>query len=215
MMMPELFHTLTDTTAQGEEEASPMAREDYFDLVTAVFDTGVRARSVLLNYAHADNESDNPKERWLDRFLEMLKPFLRQENLKVWSDKDIKVGDNWHERIQSQLESARAAVLLVSPSFLASDYIANNELPVLLKNAADRGGVPILPIIISPCLYEETRFKYPDPQKGPHEFTLASIQSANPPSKTLVEMDEGEQNRTLLKLAKTLVELLAFERIPI
>lgn len=160
-----------------------------------------------MSYAHADNESDDPKERWLDRFLQFLRPLVRQQDLTVWSDKDIKVGDRWHERIQAQLENARAVVLLVSPAFLASDYIANNELPVLLKNAADRGTV-IVPIIISPCLYEETKFKYPDPRNGPNEFTLASIQSANPPSKTLVEMAEGEQNRVLLKVAKHLAELL-------
>ena len=37
---------------------------------------------------------------------------------------------------------------------------------------------------------------------------LASIQAANPPSKTLVEMDEGERNRVLLKVARRLYELL-------
>jgi len=172
--------------------------------MAAIFDQN---RALFMSYAHADNESDDPKERWLDRFLQLLKPLVRQQDLTVWSDKDIKIGDKWHERIQSQLENAKAVVVLVSPAFLASDYIANNELPVLLKNAADKG-VAILPIIISPCLYEETKFKYPDPKKGPNEFTLASIHSANPPSRTLVEMDEGEQNRVLLKVAKQLVGLL-------
>jgi hypothetical protein len=78
---------------------------------------------------------------------------------------------------------------------------------VIFKNAADKG-VQILPIIISPCLYEETRFKYPDPRKGREEFTLASIQAATAPSKTLVEMDEGERNRVLLKVARRLSEIL-------
>lgn len=166
------------------------------------------SRAVFISYAHADNESADPKQRWLDRFLQFLKPLVRQQDLTTWSDQDLKTGDDWHRRIQGQFAAAKATVLLVSPAFLASDYIANNELPVLLKNAADRG-VKILPIIISPCLYEETQFKYPDPRNGPNLFSLASIQSANPPSKTLVEMDEGEQNRVLLKVAKQLAELLS------
>jgi len=119
-----------------------------------------------------------------------------------------KIGEDWHQHIQAHLNRAKAVVLLISPAFLASDYIANSELPVILKNAADKEGVKILPIIILPCLYEETRFKYPDSKKGPEEFTLASIQAANPPSETLVEMDEGERNRVLLKVARRLAELL-------
>ena len=164
--------------------------------------------AVFISYAHADNESRNTKERWLDRFVEFLKPLVRQEDFTLCSDQDIKIGENWHQHIQAHLNGAKAVVLLISPAFLASDYIANSELPVILKNAADKEGVKILPIIISPCLYEETRFKYPDTKKGPEEFTLASIQAANPPSETLVEMDEGERNRVLLKVARRLSELL-------
>ena len=164
-------------------------------------------RAVFVCYSHLDNVGQSESERWLDRFLNFVKPLIRQEALNVWSDKEIKIGDNWHETIQEQLKNAKAVVLLVSPAFLASDYIANNELPILLKNAAERG-VSILPIILSPCLYEYTKFKYPDPKTGPNDFTLASIQAANPPTKTLVEMEIGEQNRVFKAVANRLVELL-------
>jgi hypothetical protein len=43
---------------------------------------------------------------------------------------------------------------------------------------------------------------------GPQEFTLSSLQVANPPDKTLIEMREGEQNRVLEKVANQLTELL-------
>jgi TIR domain len=165
------------------------------------------APAVFISYAHADNQSPDPQKCWLDRFVEFLKPLVRQEDFTLCSDLDLKIGDGWHERIQEHLNAAKAAVLLVSPAFLASDYIADSELPVILKKAADKG-VKILPIIISPSLYEETRFKYPDPRKGPEEFTLASSQAANAPSKTLVEMDEGERNRVFLKVARRLSEIL-------
>jgi internalin A len=167
-----------------------------------------QTRAVFISYAHVDNQSQDPQKRWLDRFVEFLKPLVRQEDFTLGSDEDIKIGQNWHQHIQEHLNGAKAVVLLVSPAFLASDYIANSELPVILKNAVDKEGVEILPILISPCLYEETQFKYPDPKKGPEKFTLASLQAANPPSKTLVEMDEGERNRVLLKVARRLSEIL-------
>jgi len=165
------------------------------------------ARAVFISYAHADNESPNRKERWLDRFIEFLQPLVRQENFILCSDQDIKIGDQWHGRIQAQLNDAKVVVLLISPAFLASGYIRNSELPVILKNAADRG-VRIFPILISPSLFARAKYKYPEAKSGPQEFTLASLQAANAPSKTLVEMTEGEQNRVLLEVAEQLADLL-------
>ena len=165
-------------------------------------------RAVFISYAHADNESRNPKERWLDRFIEFLQPLVSQENFTLCSDQDIQIGDQWHEHIQAQLNAAKAVVLLVSPAFLASSYIRNSELPVILKNATKQG-VRIFPILISPSLYKRAKYKYPDPKTGPEQFTLSSIQAANPPSKTLVDMTEGDQNRVLLEVAEQLADLLS------
>lgn len=170
--------------------------------------------AVFINYSHFDNEDNNPECRWLDRFLQMLKPLVSQEELTHWSDQQLKTGDDWHARIQAQLNVARAAVLLVSPAFLASDYIRSNELPVLLKNASEQG-VKIFPIIVRPCLYDRAKFKYPDPHHGPAELKLSSIQAANPPSRALSEMSVGEQDRVLLKVASDLHDLLAAATSPI
>jgi TIR domain len=167
-----------------------------------------QTRAVFISYAHADNESQNPKERWLDRFVEFFKPLVRQEDFTLCSDQDIKIGQDWHQHVQAHLNGAKAVVLLISPAFLASDYIANSELTVVLKNAADQG-VRIFPILISPSVYKRAKYKYPDPKTGPQEFTLASIQAANPPSQTLIEMTEGGQNRVLEKLADQLADLLS------
>ena len=165
-------------------------------------------RAVFISYAHADNESPNRKERWLDRFVEFLKPLVRQEDFTLCSDQDIKIGQNWHQHIQAHLSGAKAVVLLISPAFLASDYIANSELPVILKNAADKG-VRIFPILISPSAFKRVKYKYPDPKSGPQEFTLSSLQAANTPSETLIEMTEGQQNRILERVVDQLAELLS------
>jgi len=162
---------------------------------------------VFICYARADNSSNDPKKRWLDRLLEFLHPLVRYEKLLLWSDKKIKIGEAWHTVIQRQLDCSKVAVLLISPAFLASDYIARSELPVLLKHTGDRG-LKILPVIISPCLYEESRFRYPDWETGPEELSLGSLQSINPPSKTLDEMTEAEQNREFLKIAQQVVTWL-------
>jgi TIR domain len=167
----------------------------------------VKMPHIFVCYAHKDNESAESSSRWLNRLLEQLEPLNIQGQVKAWSDKDIEMGSDWHESIQATLQHAKAAVLLVSPAFLASKYIRNSELPILLKNAKDRG-VKILPIILRHCLYEETKFKYPDPFNGPEELSLSSLQSANPPSKPLNKMEEYEQDETLLSVAKRLLRVI-------
>jgi hypothetical protein len=63
----------------------------------------------------------------------------------------------------------------------------------------------ILPIILRPCLFEETRFRYPDPVHGPDELTLSALQRANPQAQPLSGMsEEAEQDEVLLAVAKRL-----------
>ena len=84
----------------------------------------------------------------------------------------------------------------------------NLPLSVLLRNAKENN-VRIIPIILRPCLFAETEYKYPDPRTGPERFTLASIQAAGSPDKALSEMTEAEQDRTLLQVARALRKLVS------
>lgn len=164
-------------------------------------------KTLFICYAHQDNSASDFQNRWIDRFLQFIKPLVRQRDINVWSDKDLKIGELWHQKIRKQLKKASAVVLFVSPAFLESDYIANHELPVLLKRVKEKG-VPVFQLLLSPCMDAETRFKYPDPKSGPYEFTLRSIQAANPPSKTMIEMTEAEQNRVMLDVARQIKQIL-------
>ena len=65
----------------------------------------------------------------------------------------------------------------------------------------------IIPIILRPCLFKETKFKYPDPANGPEEFSLASLQAANSPQKALNGLGENEQDKVLLAVAQRLLKL--------
>jgi len=71
-------------------------------------------RQVFVSYSHQDSE-------WLERLKPFLQPFIREEDLRLWSDKDIKPSSDWHAEIQRALNDADAAILLISQDFLASD----------------------------------------------------------------------------------------------
>src|SRR5262249_1541025 len=105
-------------------------------------------RKIFVSYSHKD-------VRWLERLRVHLKPLEREGIIDLWDDTKIAAGIQWKGAILGALETSKAAVLLVSADFLASDFIAEHELPTLLTQAAS-GGTTILPVIISPCSFDGT-----------------------------------------------------------
>ena len=104
-----------------------------------------------------------------------------------WDDTQIRAGARWRNEIATSLTSARVAVLLVSAEFLASDFITKNELPPLLESARSKGLI-VIPVVVSPCRYEQTP-------------ALASLQSINPPSKALSRLRKADSEEYFVKLS--------------
>jgi hypothetical protein len=107
---------------------------------------------VFISYSHKD-------KRWLDDLLTHLKPYLRACPITAWSDKQIQPGSKWFEEIKSALAATKVAVLLVTPHFLASDFIHEHELLPLLKEA-EREGVTILWIHIRASSYQQSPLRH-------------------------------------------------------
>jgi TIR domain len=70
----------------------------------------------------------------------------------VW-DGQITPGQEWLTQIEAALNSARVAVLLVSPNFLASQFILNVELPTILNHAKTGGVVPFW-CLVRDCMWQ-------------------------------------------------------------
>jgi hypothetical protein len=106
----------------------------------------------------------------------------------LWDDTKIRAGDRWRSEIQAALGRAAVAILLVSADFLASDFVAENELPPLLEAAAGEG-VRILPVIVKPCAFTSVP-------------TLAAFQAANDPVSPLISVSEAEREALWARLAQ-------------
>jgi len=140
---------------------------------------------IFISYCHQD-------EYWFKVFYRHLKPYIKTYKLNVWSDKEIREGEKWKEAIDSALSECSVAVLLVSPRFLASDFIFDHELPSIL-NTAKEGGLHIFWIAVMPSAYDITE--------------IADYQCANNPEKTLIQCDKAEVDTELNKICKKIADI--------
>jgi hypothetical protein len=116
-----------------------------------------------------------------------LRPYLRGGSIVSWSDQQIAPGSEWFREIQSALTNSKIAVLLVSPDFLASDFIHEHELGPLLKEAK-QGGVKILWVPVRAAAYKRTPLK--------------NYQAVLDPSKPLAAMTKARRDQAWVKICE-------------
>ena len=66
----------------------------------------------------------------------------------MWDDRDIPPGEDWRKTIADALAQTRVALLLVSPGFIKSEFIRDEELSYFL-DAAERYAVKVHWLLLS------------------------------------------------------------------
>ena len=138
---------------------------------------------VFVSYSHSD-------EPWLKRVQVHLRPIVRkaQGGVEVFDDQIIKAGDRWRDEVQKAVEGCRIAILLLSADFMASDFIAENELPPLLKRVTEGGRIRIVGLVVSAFDYEKSE--------------LMDFQLMNSPETPLDILRKGARERVFARLTK-------------
>ncbi len=143
---------------------------------------------VFISYSHQDTV-------WLDKLMVYLRTKERDGKIDRLSwDGLIRPGQKWYDEIQGYLDSAKVAVLLVSQSFLASEFIYREELPKILK-AAEKKHLTLFWCLVRPCLYRDS--------------PIWEYQAAHDPSRAWSELDEAGLDALLVKIADKLAQALA------
>src|SRR5437660_5533170 len=108
------------------------------------------AATLFYSYAH----TDEALREQLEKHLSLLQ---RQGLLSTWHDRAIQPGNTWAREIDDHLNQAEIILLLVSASFLASDYCYENEMRRALERH-QRGEARVIPIILHPCDWSSAPF---------------------------------------------------------
>lgn len=137
-------------------------------------------KTVFVSYSHKDL-------KYLERLQVHIRPLERKSLIQLWSDTSIKSGEKWRKEIEAALKKSSIALILISADFLASEFIINNELQPLLKDAEEKGTL-IIPLVLKPCRFVR-------------EPSISQFQSANDPATPLCNMTEYEQELIYEKIA--------------
>lgn len=106
--------------------------------------------NIFYSYAHKD-------ENYREQLEEHLAIFKRQGLIQGWSDRKITAGDDWKSAIDTNIQSADLILLLISSSFIASDYCYSNELSAALTRH-ESGDACVIPIFIRPVEFQDAPF---------------------------------------------------------
>ncbi|HEY7770349.1 TIR domain-containing protein [Longimicrobium sp.] len=143
--------------------------------------------NVFVSYSHHDS-------RWLKDLQTHLKPHARLGKISAWDDTMIRPGKRWRDEIERAIATAKIAVLLVSPNFLESNFIAENELPPLLE-AAKTSGLTIIWVPLSASSF--------------HVTPIAEYQSAIDPKRPLDQMSPPKQNGAWVTVCNAITAALS------
>lgn len=131
---------------------------------------------VFVSYAREDR-------KWLDRdyrfnLIPFLMESLKRQNVVFWFDKDLKPGDEFRMNIETEIDQAQIALLIVSQAFLNSEFIEKYEMS-RIENRARLGKMIIVPVLVEPCDWSE----YPilaDRQMVPGAMPLIDFTESDP-----------------------------------
>ncbi|MBO0930865.1 leucine-rich repeat domain-containing protein [Fibrella aquatilis] len=98
-------------------------------------------KRIFFSYAHADAQY----RRELDVHFAALK---RGQYVETWHDMEITPGEDWDKRIKDEIDRADLVLALISPDFMNSSYIWDQELPRMAEK--------FVPIFLRPCDFDET-----------------------------------------------------------
>ena len=159
---------------------------------------------VFISYSH------NPEDQAILREFQIhLKPWERTTILDVWSDQKIKPSDDWHLRIHEALAGTAIAILFISPEFLASDYIANYELPYLLR-ASEEDNVKLVPFYVRQSRVNDLTVPVELSSGEKKVFKLTAYQGFNDPKVVVASLrDRNQRDEIYSKAAADLTVLVA------
>ncbi|MBA3555173.1 MAG: pentapeptide repeat-containing protein, partial [Gemmatimonadales bacterium] len=125
---------------------------------TAVELTDVEDGKQIVRYFISYAQVDGQLKAQLMTSLQPLIKIAKDYRFEAWDDGEILPGEDWHAAIQRAIARCQFGLLLVSPEFLASEYIVAKELPAFVSPnlASPEPTKRAIPVALKSLLFDDT-----------------------------------------------------------
>ncbi|WP_338766135.1 COR domain-containing protein [Bernardetia sp. ABR2-2B] len=190
---------------ESEQDESSLIKEANQKKNTGVMNEK-KPLKIFISYCSYDRGLRQTMENRLKVYLQGAK----NDYETIWSDIELKVGDDWNEKIQKALNESTIGILLVSPDFLASEYCTGEELTIMLDKQKNEKYL-IVPILLRDCSFtnNETLKKMQLFKTYKNEYDVTDLNEINDlmPFEDLADVPKPQArllNKYFKKLAKNI-----------
>ncbi len=160
---------------------------------------GVQRSGVFIAYSHRDRDL-------LGELQRHLKPLQKAWMLDLWDDIRVDEGPRGELELQRAIAATRVAVLLVSPGFLTSPFVANHALPVLLASQ-EHPRAAVMCLYLRPAMDVFAEFKFVDPHtQAPRSIRITNFYGLNDPLRPLAALDKATRQQILQVAADEIIK---------
>lgn len=96
---------------------------------------------------------DAEDESMVRQFRKQLSPLKRKGLIALWDYGNISPGTDWEQELKKHLNEAQVILLIISPSFLDSDYCYNMEMQRAVERH-ERKEARVIPVILRPVNWD-------------------------------------------------------------
>ena len=101
---------------------------------------------VFVSYSHKDT-------RHVEPLVGYISDELKRDGIELWWDARVGTGSFWDNEIKAKIRESHIALVLVSQTFLNSDYCQRVEVRSFMRKRKSEGMI-IFPIILSACAWD-------------------------------------------------------------
>lgn len=157
------------------------------------------ARSgVFIAYSHRDRDL-------LGELQKHLKPLQKAWMLDLWDDLRVDPGPRGAADLRRAVDTARVALLLISPGFLASPFVAEHALPVTLATQQHPRAI-VLCLYLRPAMDVFAEYRYRDPfTRDDRSIRITNFHALNDPTSPLAAQTKPAREGILAAAAEEII----------